>query len=593
MAARWPGAVAGAVVILLVAWTGVVSFDPPVHRGGVLDHCTWIGYPKVADYFWYAAAILSAIGGAAGLEWLDRRRRAGVDPAAPEREELPRARRWWPAVSLAIAAVWTLDPGWRARPLDALHEGAHLLYARHALAGEWPGAGIRTEYGPLYTHSLIAWLGVTEMTVEMERRYFHAAQVAGAWLHLLALGWICRSGPVLAIATVAMLGLSTASADLLTYGWASPLRTAFGLLAVVLLWRASVAESRRLAVAAGAAVAAALLYSPEFGLAAVAGCLVLCVLPAGRPLAGRFLLGAAVTGAAIWTILFGRDAVSALGGIGGGYGWARLTGHGARPWPDFRLDALVIQVSLWGPAALVVAGAVALMGGGPVARWPSAAAILALLPVVLLSQLPAIARPHGQQTMSAPFAVVLGALLLDRLRREHRRWAIAAGAAVVGWAAVAPNGNLVTAARRLTAPRVTGAGVNALAPRLGKLALPVRHLAFAVQSAAVVREFCPEGKRVFLAAPYHLIVPFLADRAALAPYPSTELAVLPGAAAVVMAALERDPPPVALVTEMGLDVPYALEHPDQWAFIRSRYRKLRTIGDLDVYVLNGSGARGR
>ncbi len=100
-----------------------------------------------------------------------------------------------------------------------------------------------------------------------------------------------------------------------------------------------------------------------------------------------------------------------------------------------------------------------------------------------------------------------------------------------------------------------------------------------------IQEKCPEGESVYLAAPTYGHVPFLAGRPGLAPYPSALLAATKSERDEMLGVLKQARPQVVLLTRMGIDVPFKIEHPQESRFIEEHYELYKEIGDLFIYTL--------
>jgi hypothetical protein len=128
---------------------------------------------------------------------------------------------------------------------------------------------------------------------------------------------------------------------------------------------------------------------------------------------------------------------------------------------------------------------------------------------------------------------------------------------------------------------------DAVLPRLGGVLLGDAARRDLEGAVAAVRAACPPGGRVYVAAISWAHVPFLADRAGLRPYPLADMAATRGERGAILAALDRERPAVALVTEAGFDVPFADEHPEEAAYVTAHYRQMGRFGDLRVMARLG------
>jgi len=631
------GLASGWLVCLLLDRLGVVGFAPPAPGSAIPNWCMLHGYPKAADWFWYAALPLAGVAGAwvaargharlrraagtrrlpnlalwpvpvalglagallfsrtlagapgtaalamAGMVWPWVSRRWYAQPEPPPGHAAPASSGVVPpvlaAAAVVVAAGWVIDPCLRTRSLDLLHEGAHLLYAQSWLAGDLGGSAVRTEYGPLYTRSIIAWMRGVGFTALSLREYFLVVQAAGMALALVLLPVVCRTRTGLGIGAWLLLTASCAG----PYGWANVLRVSLPLASVVLLLAPASGPRTVRAILSGILAAVAVGYSPEFGTAGL-GAIACGALVAGRnrPPVGRWAVAAAVTAGIVWF------AVGWAGAPGGGYPLARLAGHAARPLPAFRwpldsagLEPLWRSLSIWGPALLAgstLAHLLARPGTLPAAGGPLRAGLAVF---VLLSLLPAVARPLGQQAMSAPAWIVLAVIKFEDAKLERRRAAAAfAGIALAGWGLVAPDAGARGLLARWTCTPPARLVSAPAEYRLGGLMLDPDLARFLDRVVPEIRRLCPPNRRILLVAPSHLALTFLADRAALAPFPESLLAVTGADRRLLIEAAERDRPPVAVVTPAQLDIGLPDANPELLAYLRAHYRPVRAVDRL-------------
>jgi len=68
------------------------------------------------------------------------------------------------------------------------------------------------------------------------------------------------------------------------------------------------------------------------------------------------------------------------------------------------------------------------------------------------------------------------------------------------------------------------------------------------------------------------------------PYPLVQLAPTARDREEILNVLKTERPRVALVTLEGIDIPYAVEHPDGWAYIQRNYRMAKKLGSLMVFI---------
>ena len=391
------GAWTGWSALLLLARSGVVTFSFRESTAGVVNYCTTTGYPKQADYFWYAAMLVAGIAGMAvnAIIWTVLKRldwrapcRSGLAPIlgfamavttwlllsavpwgrqsagfllsatwllpwfftgfhdmgtsddAPVVAPGARVLLGWAVVSILAATAWCYDGCYSQRWIDGYHEGNnHLLIVQAYLSGDIPGVNSRIFYSPLYHYSLIWWMKAFGMTISAERIYFIAAQVLGTTVHVFLLRLVCRGWP--AVLTGAWLMLTLTNAPAIGYGWANSFRTALPLAALILLWKALSGGDRRVAALAGLFAACAPLYSQEFGSAGLACSLVLIWFSAPWTASARRVVAAwaaslLVSGAVIMLLVFGGNVVAgARNMLFANYMVAHLMGHDVLPLPAF------------------------------------------------------------------------------------------------------------------------------------------------------------------------------------------------------------------------------------------------------------------
>ena len=234
----------GWMAVLLLARSGVITFQllPPAE--GILNQCFLAGYPKQQDYFWYAAMLLGGWAGAgvsllvhqrllrsswngsarngllagavlcalvttilafsqtfasspitfllailgAVLPWLDRHWYANAPAATGDSPTpVPPTKRMsrWVIGCFVMAGIWGFDTCMPYRWIDGYHEGNRLLLLQSYLAGDLPGVNLRLQYGPLYEYSFFWWMEIFGLTISAERWYFMLAQIFGTAVHLI------------------------------------------------------------------------------------------------------------------------------------------------------------------------------------------------------------------------------------------------------------------------------------------------------------------------------------------------------------------------------------------------------------------------
>jgi len=547
----------------------------------------------------FPLGLILAVAGT-GWPWLSRRWYAPPEAGGgvPETGTQYAWPAGWTLAAVTLGCAWVVDPCVRTRDLDLLHEGVHLLHVQSWLAGDLGAGLVRTMYGPLYTWSMVRWMSAFGMTVLSLRWYFLAAQAAGMVVALLSLRAACSTRT--AAAAGAWLLLTAACTG--PYGWANILRVTLPLASVVLVSTAATGGGPRRAAAAGVLAALGLLYSPEFALAGVAASAV-AILAARRDrraVAVPWTAAAGATLLVLWTAMHGAGSVRAATALfGNGYPLARLGGDVSYPLPAFRLppgdggwEPLLRALSVWGPVLLAgatlaaAARAASASRGDPASAGAPKAGLLASVAVfAALALIPAVARPLGHQAMAAPAWILLATAWLDALLRSRRRLAAVVVASCMGaWGILAPDAGARALLARWTCAPPAGLATAPADWRLGGILVTPGTARFLGRAIPLVRRLCPPDGRIVLAAPSYLGLSFLAGRAGAPPFPLTLRAAPAADRRLMIAELDRLRPPLAVVTLDQLGVILPESNPELWAYVRTRYRPVRTLGDLIFYV---------
>lgn len=242
---------------------------------------------------------------------------------------------------------------------------------------------------------------------------------------------------------------------------------------------------------------------------------------------------------------------------------------------------------IWAPGMLCVAAIAWLTIGRRRALPDRSKLIWALILFTLLSQIPVLARPLSQIGTSMPPAIILFVILADVLLRGGRgaMAASAAGLALACFYGFAVLDPMIFALRTkyiyVGYPK-SQAGIPL--ERLGTVKLRRAQAKETMELVEEIRKLCPPGGRVYLAAHWHSHLIFLADRAALGPYALTYLAATESQRRDVVAALEKARPPAALAARRGIDLDFAVEHPEEWEWLQANYRPLRTVGEVTIWA---------
>jgi len=545
---------------------------------------------------------------AAMLPWFDR---GWYDPPGATQPEPPPSRlpswRFWLPLTALVSILWIFDSCANFRNIDGFHEGLKLLYLQESLSGLTPGVHFNSPYGPLYIRSIDWWMRFFGFTYSEFRRHFLFLQIAGCALHLLLLRAACRSRLGLAAGT--WLTLTMSSTSNIEYTFPSCLRTAIPMAAVLACWAGVPDRKRGFLLLSGVLTAMAALFSAEYAAIAVISCSIVFIQSADagnyrrRISAVLTLAGAAILAMLLLTFAtLGPQSADAIRGfINSPHAVVRLLGHGFLPFPEFPwfstpssaisdYHQILTVVRFWFPGMLC-AGAVAWLAavpGDPIGgRRPL---ILAMIAFTVLVQIPALARPMNQQLGAAfPPAALLTAMALDAMRDRGlvmRRAALASFLAVIafGTAWMAKGAPLFASKAYLCLVNTSSVSVPSL-PRLGRIHLDPKQLDGLNEITGLIRSRCRPDERVYLAAPFYSHLCFIADRAAMPPYPLANLAVTSAERAVVMRELQATRPPIALITMQGIDIPFPEEHTDEWLYINKNYNLRGRYGPLLVYEL--------
>jgi hypothetical protein len=564
--------------------------------------------------------ILCALAGAA-LPWFDTRWMATLEEPVHEEPDFRPALKdsiRWAILAFLVAILAGFDTCMDWRNMDGIHEGVHLSYVQSWLVGDKPGITVWPEYAPLYVYTIIGWMRAFGMTIFAERGYFQAVQIMGTALHIIALRWACRTwvGSFMGFWTMLTMTLAT----YVLYGGTNSMRTAVAFAGMVACWRGLESRSWRVLAGSGALFGVALLYSQEYAYTCLLPCLVLfaaalirdaLAAPGGfapvPALRGRWREGAAWAAgiaaamAVILLAVFGHDVVDgAARYFGGGYASSRLSGHGARPFPVFPRISNFVElarwkwnlfenVALWWPAFIAGAAGAWLIGSGRAALGGRRLLALAFIMSGLVMQVPAIVRPMGHLTTAGTMIPILGlaTLAVDWMwgRPGPSRW----------WGGIAAVSLTLFGIIRLYtfkqefqvkyACMWTGTDTHKRElDRLGLVRVVKQQedgLAFVVNK---MRQLCPRDKRIYLSAPGYNHLLFLADRAGMPPYPTTSLAATAAQRAAILQSFDEYKPPLAMITDGGIDLPYKEEHKEEWEYIQKHYRLIATAEAVHFYV---------
>jgi len=654
---------AGWTGVLLLSRTELVRFTVKTPPDGILGFCYLNGYPKQQDYFWFGAMVVGGLAGvlltrlflwaagifalkgkgagitgiiavicmavstmlglsrslgnlpgnwlffAAGciLPWLGAKWHS-PGPEAPYAGAAGAGERGigiWIILCTIVSAIWVMDTGFHCCKIDGIHEGAHLLYVQAMLDGKRPGLDFFTEYGVLGNWTLFGWMKVFGLTIADERLYFLFVQAMGTAIHLamfrlIGLGWY-------ASILGAFVALSLSSATGIEYGIYPAARTAIALLAVIYFWKGMNGKGGRYIWFSGLLEAISLLFSPEFAVSAGVAIIGMSVSGFfGAGMAKR--LSPAFSWAAIVLVgffamsfaLFGWSLFSGVAAsLSGGYGGARLSGHGAMPLIEFpwfnRWDPLAffgrqysLSLQLW-CIGMMSTGMIA---WGIMRREPDPRRVIGFGVGIftLLALMPGLTRPWGQVRTAIPPCALLVGFMLDEIgwvRNEKKRLFGYFFGALTVLAVVLHVNSDMNLVRKYSFCGWNWKGMwNFNWPnRLGgvvPMALDNEDLVLAVGKISALSR---KGEYVYAGAPAHAHLCFLADRSGLPPYPSTVIAATSRQRDRVLDSLREYRPPVALLSDMGIDIPYAVEHKEEVEYIKRNYRLALKTGTLEIYRL--------
>ncbi len=360
----------------------------------------------------------------------------------------------WFAIVAGLCWLHT-DPFLRIRPIDQLHEGAHLAWVWDLAAGRLPGAGgVYMIYGPLYEYGLLGWMRMVGWSIVGERTFFVACQIAGGVCAFWVLTRLCRTVAG-AVAGLAVFHVATVGA-LYWYGWANALRAGLGLVslqvAVGTLMRGGRHPVLR-AGTAGAGLAAAFCFSPDAGGAATIAYGMLAVAASADGPSRHGGIGRMTAVAAGW---IGMVGLTLLVGYQGPlaarwhalieFSTMHLGGFMAVPFPAFA----TVASGTWADWTMYLVQWTWLAWGAP---WLCAAAL-----VWVVAGRMAGARPGAEEWRIAGLGMYGLLALSTAMNRSDRGHILAASPAAVLLAAVAVERSLlfVRALTRSRSPRAVG-----------------------------------------------------------------------------------------------------------------------------------------
>jgi hypothetical protein len=202
------------------------------------------------------------------------------------------------------------------------------------------------------------------------------------------------------------------------------------------------------------------------------------------------------------------------------------------------------------------------------------------------AQIPVAARPMNQATASTPPLILLAVIILDDmntiggLKRISRLTAVLLALAGFIFPYGSFNGWLERYSRQFGE---SGARTSiAVEARLGRTMPDRRQASELAEAVPLLARLCRPDQRIYCAAPHNMHMCFLADRAGLPPFPNAAMAATRRDHALILTALERLKPPVAMLEPYDIDVPYILKHAQEWVYIQRHYRLVRKIGNFMI-----------
>jgi len=206
----------------------------------------------------------------------------------------------------------------------------------------------------------------------------------------------------------------------------------------------------------------------------------------------------------------------------------------------------------------------------------------------VLILVPGLARPLIQVTGAVPASALLLSIWLDNIQvrgGKYRLYSIFLGAILL-FPALFDFATII----KPTIDKYSPCGWNwksrwdpAWPQRLGGV-LPISIAqADVVLAVRTVESISKKGDYIYVGAPWHMHVCFLADRHGLPPYPTNSIVATSSQRAEVLASLAKYRPSVALMSEEGIDIPYNVEHKEEAEYIRANYSLYLKTGSLMIY----------
>jgi len=487
-------------------------------------------------------------------------------------------------------------------------DGQHLAWADALARGGFHGKDLFCLYGPLYDWSVV-WI------------WKLVGRSVSAWhLHV---------GVSEVLAWVAFLGL--AALLLRRRWWLLPLvlfvphlslRIGLAFASLAFLFRHGRSGRTGDAFAAGLLGGVSLLYSQEFGLAALVCAAVLFAIRPAAPAAAAFVGAAALAVAPLLVFYAANDALGPMLSDLVGYPRLLMAGFGNLPFPSLRSS---LPWGLWPaddamrllrefyllPAVAVVALGAALPRIAPHPRSPFVwiarlrAALAAdprrlELALLALFALAAFRSALGRSDQMHLYAVAAPPLLLlavgaDRLLGAARRapgtvaFHLALGAALVAF------GGLATGTARAGAFHLTSAFWTARNLLTGSGALRGD---YDVNRVVAWLEANAEPGETFYFLPNEAALYFLTDRPSPTRFVVSHQMVTDAHRAEALADLRADPPRYVVWNEAGLRLDDIGDEtvlgPALWRWLHEHYRPVARIGGMDVWEWTppgGAGAR--
>lgn len=353
------GVLLGAVLALLVGGISI-DFSREIERArelGIVSRTILAGYPKSQDLLNYLTVVgFPALTALLGWRvWARRHRfelRALLSQRDPPRAPATGVRRLAALfVVVAVGLVLTFNINMFYRPGFNSHVGAWILLGEQGELLEWAARTLQGQvfgrdyfclYGPMLIYPLAAALKIFGTNVVVARVYSYALNLVGYAIGIFFLHRTLRSRTAFVISSFIfllafnMLYSFTANTTIL--------RTALGILPLLLWHLHRSRPGSLLGITAGVVAGQSLLFSQEIGLCSIAtlGCWIGIEAAVKRDWPGVLREGSLLLASVCISIAPFCAYLAANGALGAAidslYGFPRLAtlGFGSLPFPSFR-----------------------------------------------------------------------------------------------------------------------------------------------------------------------------------------------------------------------------------------------------------------